>query len=185
MVAAVWVFFLGAVILWGRRDASHPAEAVIIMGAAQYNGRPSPVLRARLDHGIDVWKRGLAVHMVVTGGTGEGDNISEAAAGRRYAAEHGVPDAAIFMETQGRTTEESLRGVAALMGTQGSKSVILVSDPFHMLRLSILARRLGLDPQTSPTRTSPISSSWLESCKYVFGESVKVPLVLALQRGVP
>lgn len=185
LLVTTWLLSVGFVLIWEHREATRPAEAIIIMGAAQYRGRPSPVLRARLDHGIDLWKRGFGTRLVLTGGTGEGDSTSEAATGRRYAVDHGIPDAALLLETQGRTTEESLRGVAALMETQGSRSVILVSDPFHMLRLSILARRFGLQPQTSPTRTSPLSSSWTEACKYVLSESIKVPLVFVLQRQVP
>jgi uncharacterized SAM-binding protein YcdF (DUF218 family) len=98
---------------------------------------------------------------------------------------HGVPEAAMLLETQGRTTSESLRGVAALMATQPSARVILVSDPFHMLRLSILARRFGLEPETSPTRTSPISAHWTESWKYTLAESIKVPLAFILERRNP
>jgi uncharacterized SAM-binding protein YcdF (DUF218 family) len=185
VLVTIWLFSVGAVLTWERHDAIRPAQAIVIMGAAQYRGRPSPVLRARLDHGIELWKQGFATRMVLTGGTGDGDSTSEAAASRRYVVEHGVPDAALLLETQGRTTEESLRGVAAIMETQGSKTVILVSDPFHMLRLSILARRMGLDPQTSPTRTSPLSSSWADMSKYLLSESIKVPLVFVLQRQTP
>jgi len=180
--AGLWLLSLAAVIIWGRPHALRHAGAIVIMGAAQYRGKPSPVLRARLDHGIDLWVQKLADRVVLTGGIAEGDTTSEAAVGQRYALDRGIPDSAVLLETHGRTTEESLRGVAALMATQRSRSVILVSDPFHMLRLSILARRLGLDPQTSPTQTSPISSHRLEWLKYVLGESIKVPLVLVLDR---
>src|ERR1043166_2379759 len=153
----VWLLSITAVVIWGRREAKRPAQAIIIMGAAQYRGKPSPVLRARLDHGIQLWRQGLARRIILTGGTGEGDTTSEAATGRRYAVEQGIPDTVLMLETDGRTTEESVRNAAALVVTQASRSVILVSDPFHMLRLSILARRFGLEPPTSPTPTSPIS----------------------------
>jgi uncharacterized SAM-binding protein YcdF (DUF218 family) len=116
--------------------------------------------------------------MVLTGGMGDGDTTSEAAVGRRYVMLHGVPDTAILTESQGRTTSESLQRVAAIMGTLPSREVILVSDPFHMLRLAILARRFGLTPYTSPTRTSPISASRSESWRYLLSESFKVPLTL-------
>jgi uncharacterized SAM-binding protein YcdF (DUF218 family) len=181
-VLTVWLLSIAAVVIWGRRDAKRPALAIIVMGAAQYHGKPSPVLRARLDHGIQLWRKGLATRMILTGGTGEGDTTSEAAVGRRYVVERGVPDTVLMLETEGRSTEESMRNAAALVATQASKSVILVSDPFHMLRLSILARRFGLDPQTSPTQTSPISSTWTGTWKYVVGESIKVPLVFILGR---
>src|SRR5215213_11581143 len=84
-VIAAWVTSAIAVITWGARDRARASDAIVVLGAAQYVGRPSPVLRARLDHGIDLWKRGLAAQLIVTGGTGPGDTTSEAAVGRRYA----------------------------------------------------------------------------------------------------
>jgi uncharacterized SAM-binding protein YcdF (DUF218 family) len=124
----------------------------------------------------------MAPRIIFTGGFGEHDTTSEAAVSERYAIEHGVPPRAILIENTGRSTLESLRGVAALMDGEPSREVILVSDPFHMLRLTILARRYGLVPRTSPTRTSPISSSFREFWRYALAESIKVPIALLLQR---
>jgi uncharacterized SAM-binding protein YcdF (DUF218 family) len=184
-----WAVTLVAVVWKGRRDEARPAAAIVVLGAAQYVGRPSPVLRARLDHGIALWRRKLAPRIVFTGGRGEGDTTSEAEVSRRYAMARGVPDSAIVLEARGRTTRESLRGVATIMSRAqwatdrpADREVILVSDPFHMLRLSILARRLGLEPLTSPTRTSPISSRRQETWRYVVGESLKVPVVFFFER---
>ena len=176
-----WIASAVAVVDRGRRDEARPADAIIVLGAAQYAGRPSPVLRARLDHAIGLWKRGLAPMFVLTGGMGAGDTTSEAAVGRRYAIRQGVPASAIHMEAEGRTTMESLQGVAALGELDDHPSVILVSDPFHMLRLSILARRLGMTPLTSPTRTSPISRSRTEALRYILSESVKAPLAFIME----
>lgn len=172
-----------AVILYGRRDEAHPASAIVVLGAAQYVGRPSPVLKARLDHALALWDRRLAPKIVLTGGTGVGDTTSEAAVGARYVRARGVPDSAIVLENEGLTTSQSLRGVAAILSGEPDKRVILVSDPFHMLRLMILARDLGLEPYSSPTRTSPISSNSLERSKYVISESVKVPIAFVLAHG--
>jgi uncharacterized SAM-binding protein YcdF (DUF218 family) len=177
----LWLVSLVAVLVWERRDEARPAAAIVVLGAAQYVGRPSPVLRARLDHAIQLWQRGLAPRLVLTGGVGEGDTTSEAAVGRRYVRQHGVPDTAIVIEPHGRTTSESLEEVAALLQAQQQRTVILVSDPFHMLRLSILARRYGLAPLTSPTRTSPISTSARESWKYALSESMKVPFAILFE----
>jgi uncharacterized SAM-binding protein YcdF (DUF218 family) len=177
----LWLVSLASVLVWERRDDARPAAAIVVLGAAQYVGRPSPVLRARLDHAIDLWHKGLAPRLVVTGGVGEGDTTSEAAVGRRYAQQHGVPDSAIIIEPHGRTTSESLGEVAALLRAEQQRNVILVSDPFHMLRLSILARRYGLAPLTSPTRTSPISTSVGESWKYALSESMKVPVAILFE----
>ena len=177
-----WLASLVAVLVWARRDEARPAGAIVVLGAAQYVGRPSPVLRARLDHALALWRRGLAPRLILTGGTGLGDTTSEAAVGRRYVIRRGVPEGAVFTENHGKTTRESMRAVAAFMRTQSDSSVILVSDPFHMLRLSVLARRLGLVPYTSPTRTSPISAKRSEEWKYVLSESLKVPLALFERR---
>ncbi len=179
-----WAATVIAILVVGRRDAARRADAIVVLGAAQYAGRPSPVLRARLDHALVLWHLGLAPRVILTGGRGAGDTTSEAAAERRYLLARDVPDSAILLEDQGRTTTESLRGVAAIVGTISGRRVILVSDPFHMLRLSILARRFGLVPYTSPTSTSPISvsrSRW----KYVLSESVKVPATLVLVHPAP
>lgn len=182
LMIGTWVISLVAVVYWERRDMARPASAIVVLGAAQYVGHPSPVLRARVEHAIDLWKRGLAPRMIFTGGFGDRDTTSEAAVAQRYAIEHGVPARAIMIENTGRTTSESLQRVASLMEGEPTRDVILVSDPFHMLRLSILARRFGLIPYTSPTRTSPISGSRRESLKYTLAESVKVPIVFLLER---
>jgi uncharacterized SAM-binding protein YcdF (DUF218 family) len=181
----LWIVSLASVLIWEHRDDARPAGAIVVLGAAQYVGHPSPVLRARLDHALALWRRGLAPRVVLTGGVGEGDTTSEAAVGRKYAQQHGVPDSAILIEPHGRTTSESMAEVAALLQGERERSVILVSDPFHMLRLSILARRYGLTPLMSPTRTSPISSSASESLKYALSESMKVPFALLFERPSP
>ena len=182
LVLLLWLASLGAVLAYERDDQARPASAIVVLGAAQYVGRPSPVLRARLDHAIDLWRRRLAPVMIVTGGTGTGDTTSEAAVSQRYAIRRGVPASAILLETEGRTTSESMEGVAALMGSQSRRDVLLVSDPFHMLRLTILARRHGLEPYPSPTPTSPIAASPTERWKYALSESVKAPLAFIFER---
>jgi uncharacterized SAM-binding protein YcdF (DUF218 family) len=173
-----------AVLLTGRRDEARPADALVVLGAAQYEGRPSPVLRARLDHALDLYRRGLAPVVIVTGGVGVGDTTSEARVSRNYLAKHGVPASAIMMESRGLTTSQSLHTVRTMVNGLPGRSVLLVSDPFHMLRLSILASRLGMQPFTSPTRTSPIASSRIEQLKYVLAESVKVPMVMLFEPGM-
>ena len=181
-VIAAWATSAIAVMIWGARDRARSADAIVVLGAAQYVGRPSPVLRARLDHALDLWKRGLAPTLIFTGGTGSGDTTSEAAVSRTYALKHGVPDTAILMENEGRTTSESMEGVAAILGSRSRRDVLLVSDPFHMLRLTILARRHGLEPYASPTPTSPIAASPTERWKYALSESVKAPLAYIFER---
>ena len=182
VVLIAWVISMVMVDRVGRREEAQRADAIVVLGAAQYVGRPSPVLRARVDHAVTLWKRGLAPTLILTGGTGVGDTTSEAAVARKYAMSRGVPDRAIVVEIKGRTTSESMRAVARIMDDREQNSVILVSDPFHMLRLSILARRFGMEPYTSPTRTSPITSNREEHWKYLVSESVKVPLAYIFER---
>ena len=179
---ALWIISAAAVLIWSSRDEARPAQAIVVLGAAQYAGKPSPVLRARLDHALVLWNRHLASLLILTGGTGSGDTTSEAAVGRTYAKKHGVPDSAIIVESEGRTTSESMRAVAGMLEVRGLQSALLVSDPFHMLRLRILARRFGFTPYTSPTRTSPISPNREERWKYIFSESLKAPLAFFFER---
>lgn len=175
VLMALWLLSLVLVIVWERVDTRRPAHAIVVLGAAQYDGKPSPVLRARVDHAIQLWRRGLAPKLIVTGGRGPGDTTTEAAVERRYAIANGVPSSAILVEAESRSTSESLRNVSAML-RPNAREVILVSDPFHMLRLSILARRFGLRPRTSPTRTSPISANRVEFWRYTLHESWKVPV---------
>ncbi len=181
-VFALWIASATAVLVWSSRDEARPAQAIVVLGAAQYAGKPSPVLRARLDHALDLWNRHLASLLILTGGTGAGDTTSEAAVGRNYARKHGVPDSAILVENEGRTTSESMHAVAGMLEVRGLQTALLVSDPFHMLRLRILARRFGFTPYTSPTQTSPISPNREERWKYIFSESLKAPLAFFFER---
>ena len=181
-VFTLWIISASAVLIWSARDEARPAQAIVVLGAAQYAGRPSPVLRARLDHAVNLWKRDLAPLLILTGGTGQGDTTSEAAVGRTYAKKRGVPDTLILVENEGRTTRESLKAVAGMLEVRGLSSALLVSDPFHMLRLRILARRFGFTPYTSPTRTSPIEPNREQRWKYIFSESIKAPLTFFFER---
>jgi uncharacterized SAM-binding protein YcdF (DUF218 family) len=139
----------------GQADGRRPADAIVVMGAAQYDGRPSPVFAARLDHAIELYKAGLAPYLVVTGGRQEGDRTTEAATARAYAIARGVPEAAILAEDTGRTTLQSLENVAAVFGDRGLRSALFVSDRMHMLRVLRLARDQGIVGYSSPTTTSP------------------------------
>ena len=140
----------------GRVDERHPAGAIVVLGAAQYDGRPSPVFRARLDHAVALYREGLAPLLVTTGGKRPGDRVTEAETARAYAIEQGVPASAILMEDQGRTTLESLTGAAAILRAHGVREAIFVSDPTHMLRVRRIADDRGIRAWSSPTRTSPV-----------------------------
>ena len=180
LLIAIRASFVVAIVDAGRRDQAASADAIIVLGAAQYEGRPSPVLRARLDHAVSLWKLGLAPRVIVTGGEGVGDTTSEAAVGMRYLVQRGVPAESISMDTEGLTTSQSMVAARRLLSTKSYPSVLIVSDPFHMLRLAILARRLHMIPLLSPTRTSPISTRPSQQLKYVMAESIKAPYAIVV-----
>jgi uncharacterized SAM-binding protein YcdF (DUF218 family) len=160
-------------------DERRPADAIVVLGAAQYNGRPSPVLQARLDHALTLYRADLAPRIVVTGGVGRGDVESEAKVGKRYLTARGVPAAAVVLEAEGRSTGESMTAVAAWARKSKVSTVILVSDPFHMARLRVEARRTGITGYLSPTTTSPISENPRLELEYLLAESWKVPVAWA------
>jgi uncharacterized SAM-binding protein YcdF (DUF218 family) len=173
-----WALLVAAIYAYGRRDYTRPADAIVVLGAAQYDGRPSPVLRARLDHAITLYQQGAAPLLITTGGVGTGDTVSEAVVGRRYAIRNGVPPDSILTERRGVRTAESLEAVAGLMARRDLQTAILVSDPFHALRLRLLAFQYGIRAVTSPTRTSPISADPGEEWRHVLRESGIILLML-------
>jgi uncharacterized SAM-binding protein YcdF (DUF218 family) len=140
----------------GDADEARPADAIVVLGAAQYDGVPSPVFQARLEHAVDLYHRGLAPLLVVTGGKQPGDRTTEAATARAYAIAHGVPRTAIVGENRGRNTLESLEAVGALLRERGLTSAVFVSDRTHMLRVLRMATDLGITAWGSPTPNGPI-----------------------------
>lgn len=181
LLAFAWLGSFMAVVYAARHDAARPSDAIVVLGAAHYNGRPSPVLKARLDHAAALYRRGLAPLVVVTGGMAPGDNVSEAAVGRRYLLEAGLPDSAVRAEETGSSTEPSLRAAALAVTARRGRSVILVSDGFHLLRLTIIARRLGLEPHGSPASLSPLRGNRSELAYFV-AESFKAPGAFVLTK---
>ena len=140
-----------------RADDRRVSQAIVVLGAAQYDGRPSEVFQARLDHALTLWREKVAPTIVVTGGKQPGDRFTEAGAGASYLHDHGVPDSAILRETTSHSSWESLAASARFLHARGVQKIVLVSDPFHSLRIRLIAEELGFDAVTSPTRTSPIS----------------------------
>jgi len=140
----------------GEQDEQRPVDAIVVLGAAQYDGRPTRVFAARLDHAVELWHAGLARSFVVTGGKLPRDRTTEAAVARQYAIDRDVPAEAIFGEDEAHNTLESLRSVAAMMRERGLRSALFVSDPTHMLRVLRIASDLGIEAYGSPTRTSPV-----------------------------
>ncbi len=177
-----WLLELGAIYVYGRLDQAERSGAIVVLGAAQYDGRPSPVLKARLDHAIALRRRGIADTLIMTGGTGAGDTVSEAVVGRRYAVKAGVPAGKVLVEPGGLTSLQSMVSVSEIMDRHGLGSAVLVSDPFHMLRLRLLAIRVGIRARSSPTRTSPISKNPAEERKHILRETLSLPFGLIERR---
>ena len=164
------------VLVVSQQDQRRPVDAIVVLGAAQYNGRPSSVLRARLDHALALYRDRSAPLIIVSGGVGRGDTISEAVVGRRYLVSHGVPEDAVVAQAEGRTTMASMSAVAGWLRPRGLRRVLLVSDPFHMFRLRLEARRTALEAYTSPTESSPISDNPVLELRYLFAEGFKIPV---------
>ncbi len=142
-----------------RNDGARPSDAIVVLGAAQYDGVPSPVLAARLDHALELYEMDIAPIIVVTGGRQEGDRFTEATAAAQYLHDRGVPDDSILRETTGRSSWESLAASARFLKDRGMTKVVLVSDPYHAARIDAIAGEVGLDAVTSPTETSPIAGA--------------------------
>lgn len=158
LVALYYVTNLWLVHRTGNSDQARPVDAIVVMGAAQYDGTPSPQLAARLDHVVELWDQGLAPTVVTTGSNQPGDRFTEAEASANYLIDRGVPADAI-QQVGGATSYDSLRLARDLLWSQDAQSVLLVSDPFHSLRIRLVAQELGLTAYVSPTRTSPVQGA--------------------------
>jgi uncharacterized SAM-binding protein YcdF (DUF218 family) len=164
LLLALWLIGVAAWIIWvGERDQAAPADAIVVLGAAAYDARPSPVLQERLRHGLDLYRRGYAETLIFTGGYGYGARFSESQVARRYALGEGVPEEAVLIETLSRTTYENLAQARLLMQERGIGRVIVVSDPLHMARALRLSRMLGIDAlgsSTPSTRFRSLRTRW-------------------------
>ena len=162
-------------------DELQPADAIVVLGAAQYNGRPSPVFRARLNHAAALYMRGYAPVILVTGGVGRGDTLSEAEVGARYLVETGLPAEAAVALPPTTSTYRSLRAASRWFDGKDSRRALFVSDGFHMLRIRIVAPRLGLHVYTSAAPGSPITASARRNLRYIMAEGFKVPVAWLFQ----
>lgn len=170
LIAAAGVFLLigFSALAWATvevyrqstREEAQPADAIVVLGAAEYRGKPSPVLRARLDHALELYTKGLAPLIVTTGGSGEGSRFTEAEAGRDYLVRHGVPSENIILETDGTTTLQSIAAVAEILDRSNLKSCIVVSDGYHLFRAKKMLEVHGLKVYGSP-RHGGGSDPWL------------------------
>lgn len=181
LTGVTWAAVVVTVAVHAARDEAAAADAIAVLGAAQYNGRPSPVFRARLDHAAALYQRGLAPVVLVTGGVGARDTLNEANVGRDYLVRLGLPGDAVVPLAGGDDTYTSIGQISRWFAGRDSRRVLLVSDGFHMLRVQIIARRQGLVPYTSPATGSPIHANLRRNTGYLFAEGFKVPFTWLFQ----
>jgi uncharacterized SAM-binding protein YcdF (DUF218 family) len=176
LIAAVILALLG-IVLWtagqvwyvARQDDRPLAGAIVVLGASQFDGRPSPVFQARLDHAAALFKTEVAPLVVTVGAGAPGDRFTEAAAGRTYLRERGVTNTLAVEE--GRDTLESLKAVRVVLKARGVKKIVLVTDPWHSLRAKRMAQDLDLRASTSPTRTGPVNQTRGTQFRYIAREA--------------
>ena len=161
----LWLLGVAAWIIWvGDRDQAAPSDAIIVLGAAAYDAKPSPVFEERIRHGLDLYRQGLAPKLIFTGGFGGATaRFSETQVARRYALKQQIPAQDILIESRSRTTRQNLVEAKRLMDAHGMRRVILVSDPLHMARALRLSRELGIDAlasSTPSTRFRSFHTSW-------------------------
>ena len=158
------IFFLGSTGLKIVREASlqelHPADAIVVFGAAEYVGRPSPVLRARLDHAYDLYEQHLAPVVITTGGAADDPNFSEGGVGRDYLIHRGIPERDLIAETQGSDTAQSAQRVGVILRTNGMHSALAVSDGYHVFRIRKLLEHEGVEVYVAPRPNSRPQGNW-------------------------
>lgn len=170
IVIVGWVILIFNIYRQSIIDEAGPADAIVVLGAAQWDGEPSPIFKTRLNSAFDLYKIQYAPYIILTGGIGKGENISEALVGKQYLIEKGMTKDAIFIEEISHTTWQSLNQIKQLVEEQKIRTIILVSDGFHMFRLKKMADDLGINALASPVKSSPIKNQ-ITKFKYIIRES--------------
>jgi uncharacterized SAM-binding protein YcdF (DUF218 family) len=171
----VYVALTFAQVWWAsRQDSAPPSDAIVVLGAAQWDGKPSPVLQARLDHAVDLWERGVAPVIVVTGGNQPGDRFTQGFTGYDELKHQGVPEDAIRVEIEGHDTYTELSASAHILRSEElGERVVLVSDPYHAFRSQLIAEEVGLDASVSPTDSdAPLESLARETAAVSLGRII-------------
>lgn len=174
-IGAVLLFLaatMARIVETGSRQELHAADAIVVFGAAEYSGHPSPVLRARLDHALDLFDHGLAPVIITTGGAASDPKFSEGGVGQDYLMHHGVPERSLIAETQGRDTSESAERVAVIMRANGLHSCIAVSDAYHVFRIRKLLEHEGVGPVYTAPRLESRPHSILERAEAALREAI-------------
>jgi uncharacterized SAM-binding protein YcdF (DUF218 family) len=173
VLAALLLVASTALAIWwtARQDARPTSDAIVVLGSAQYNGVPSSIFEARLEHALDLYGEGVAPVIVTVGGKAAGDEFSEAEAGREYLAAAGVRDDALLAVQEGVDTLESMRAVATVFDDRGWHTAVLVTDPWHAMRAERMAEDAGLAASSSPTRQGPAVQTRTTQFKYILRET--------------
>jgi uncharacterized SAM-binding protein YcdF (DUF218 family) len=177
--AGLAIFFAltaAAIVRTSSLEEVHPADAIVVFGAAEYSGHPSPVLRARLDHALELFQRKIAPVVITTGGAAADPSFSEGGVGHDYLMHHGVPERSLIAETQGRDTSESAVRVAVIMRANGLHSCVAVSDAYHVFRIRKLLEHQGLGPVYVAPRTDSKPHSWTQRTLAVLREAASYSL---------
>jgi uncharacterized SAM-binding protein YcdF (DUF218 family) len=164
LAAVAFLAYLGWICVQVVREASlqeiHPADAIVVFGAAEYSGKPSPVYRARLDHAFDLFNRGVAPVVITTGGAAADPSYSEGGVGHEYLMHRGIPDANLIAETQGSDTAQSAKRIGVIMRTNHMRSCVAVSDEYHMFRIRKLLEHEGVKVFVAPRPDSRPRAVW-------------------------
>jgi uncharacterized SAM-binding protein YcdF (DUF218 family) len=185
LAAVLLVASTALAIWWTARQNSQPAsDAIVVLGSAQYNGVPSSIFEARLEHAIALYEDGVAPVIVTVGGKADGDQFTEADAGRQYLADSGIPDDALLAVPEGVDTLQSMRVVSAAFDERGWSSAVLVSDPWHAMRAERMADDAGLDAVSSPTRQGPAVHTRATQFRYILRETAAYLLYRATGESV-
>jgi uncharacterized SAM-binding protein YcdF (DUF218 family) len=176
MAALLAVFLLvsstALAIWWNARQDSRPqSDAIVVLGSAQYNGVPSSIFEARLEHAVALYEDGVAPMIVTVGGKATGDQFTEAEAGRDYLANAGVPSDALLAVPEGVDTLESMRAVSTAFDEHGWSSAVLVTDPWHAMRAERMAQDAGIAAESSPTRQGPAVQTRATQFRYILRET--------------
>jgi uncharacterized SAM-binding protein YcdF (DUF218 family) len=173
ILAAVLLVVATAGAIWwtARHDARPTSDAIVVLGSAQYDGVPSSIFEARLEHALRLWQNGVAPVVVTVGGKADGDRFTEAEAGAQYLSAAGVPGDALLPVPVGVDTLESMRSVSAAFDERGWATAVLVTDPWHAMRTQRMAEDAGIESTTSPTRQGPSVYSRTTQVRYIFRET--------------
>ncbi|MEX5707932.1 MULTISPECIES: YdcF family protein [Parafrankia] len=187
----VGIVLLGSVMtfgqVWwvGRGDDRRASDALIVLGASQYDGRPSAILAARLDHALELYRSGVAPRVITVGGNQPGDRFTEAEAAGSYLRDHGVPSSAVLVVPQGVDTLSSLTAVAGLMDSRQWRSAVVVTDRWHSLRSRAIADDLGVDAVTSPATAGPANRGFGTQMRYILREGIGYRFYQLFHRASP